>query len=474
MNQAIVDYYRCPENLADFQLAGRHFVDPGYFCFGPETICYGNSSSGFRSKQVTGPLYDALPDVTTDGGTVRLPLDPHEIIENLRHERYQDNRDRSQTGLGDSPMVQNIYYWLRPFLPVAIRKHLQRARLSDWKNIPFPHWPVDRTVERILERLLALSMKAQGIHRVPFVWFWPDGATSCAVMNHDVEQLAGRNFCSQLMDLDDSAGIKSSFQIVPEERYAIPEGLLEEVRNRGFEISIHDLNHDGQLFSNREEFLRRAERINEYARRYRALGFRSGALYRNPAWYGALEFSYDMSFPSVAHLDAQRGGCCSLMPFFIGKILELPLTTIQDYSLFHILNDYSIDLWKGQIASITEKHGLTSFLVHPDYVIEKRARTTYQALLEHLAQMLKERKIWIALPCEVDRWWRERSQMTLTRHGNRWEIGGPGKERARIAYAHLEGGCVVYHLEAAHLTPPLTDTGPHKAARHTAAFERGT
>ena len=87
MNQAIVDYYRCPENLADFQLAGRPFVDPGYFCFGPETICYGNSSSGFRSKQVTGPLYDALPDVTTDGGTVRLPLDPHEIIENLRHER---------------------------------------------------------------------------------------------------------------------------------------------------------------------------------------------------------------------------------------------------------------------------------------------------------------------------------------------------------------------------------------------------
>ena len=474
MNQAIADYYRCPEILANCQLAGRLSADPGYFCFGPETICYGNSSSGFRSKQVTGPLYDALPDVTTGSGTVRLPLDTHEIIENLRHERYRNNRDRSRTGLGDSPMVQNFYYWLRPFLPVAVRKHLQRARLSDWKKIPFPHWPVDRTVERILERLLALSMKAQGIHSVPFVWFWPDSATSCAIMTHDVEQLAGRNFCSQMMDLDDSAGIKSSFQIVPEERYPIPEGLLEEIRNRGFEVNIHDLNHDGHLFSSREEFLRRAERINRYARRYRALGFRSGALYRNPAWYGALEFSYDMSFPSVAHLDAQRGGCCSLMPFFIGKILELPLTTIQDYSLFHILNDYSIDLWKRQIASITEKHGLTSFLVHPDYVIEKRARTTYQALLEHLAQMRKERKIWIALPCEVDRWWRERSQMTLTRRGNRWEIEGPGKERARIAYAHLEGGCVVYHLEAAHLTPPLTDTGPHKAARHTAAFERGT
>ncbi len=59
MNQAIVDYYRCPENLVDFQLEGRVSEDPGYFCFGPDTICYGSLSSGSRSKQVTGPLYDA-------------------------------------------------------------------------------------------------------------------------------------------------------------------------------------------------------------------------------------------------------------------------------------------------------------------------------------------------------------------------------------------------------------------------------
>jgi hypothetical protein len=447
MNQAIVDYYRCPENLAAFQLAGRVSEDPGYFCFGPETICYGNSSSGFRRKHVIAPLYDALTDVTTEGGTVRLPLDPSEIIQNLRHERYCSNGNRSRTGLGDSPMIQNFYYWLRPFLPLAIRKHLQRARLSDWKKIPFPHWPVDRTVEQILERLLALSMKAQGIQRVPFVWFWPDSARSCAIMTHDVEQLAGRDFCSPMMDLDDSAGIKSSFQFVPEERYPVSEGLLDEIRNRGFEINIHDLNHDGHLFSSRREFLRRAERINGYARRYRARGFRSGALYRNPAWHGALEFSYDMSFPSVGHLDAQRGGCCSLTPFFIGRILELPLTTIQDYSLFHILNDYSIDVWKRQIASITEKHGLASFLVHPDYVIEKRARTTYQALLEHLAQMRQERRMWIALPREVDRWWRERSLMKVVGDGSRWRIEGRGKERARLAFATLVGDQLAFTIE---------------------------
>jgi len=111
------------------------------------------------------------------------------------------------------------------------------------------------------------------------------------------------------------------------------------------------------------------DRINEYGKRYQAVGFRSGALYRNQAWFDALDFSYDMSVPSVAHLDPQRGGCCTVTPFFIRNILELPVTTIQDYTLFHILNDYSLDMWKRQLDAITQQHGLASFIVHPDYVI---------------------------------------------------------------------------------------------------------
>ena len=447
MNRAIIDYYRCPEDVVNFRLAGKLSEDRGYFRFGPETICYGDSSSGVRSKQVIGTLYDALNDVTADGGTIHLPLDPDEIIENLRHEHYRPNGQRGPTWLGDRPMVWKLYYRLRPFLPVAIRKHLQRIHLRNWKEIRFPKWPVDRTVERLFERLLVLSMKARGVHRVPFVWFWPDGMTSCALMTHDVEHLAGRNFCSQLMDLDDSVGIKASFQIVPEERYAVSDAFLEEIRVRGFEINVHDLNHDGRLFSSYGEFLRRADRINAYGKKYGALGFRSGAIYRNQSWFGALEFSYDMSVPNVAHLDPQRGGCCSLMPFFIGNVLELPLTTIQDYSLFHILNDYSVDLWKEQIEAITEKHGLVSFIVHPDYLIEKRARATYQALLEHLARMRDERKTWIALPREVDCWWRERSKLSVVSDGGSWRVEGKGKERARLAFAVLVGDELTFTIE---------------------------
>jgi len=50
--------------------------------------------------------------------------------------------------------------------------------------------------------------------------------------------------------------------------------------------------------------------------------------------------------------------------FLIGKILELPLTTIQDYSRFNILDDYSIRLWKEQVL-IRQTFGLVSFIIHP-------------------------------------------------------------------------------------------------------------
>ena len=128
--------------------------------------------------------------------------------------------------------------------------------------------------------------------------------------------------------------MRASFQLVPEGRYDIPPGVLDEIRRRGFEVNVHDLNHDGRLFTDRDEFRRRALRINAYAREFGARGFRSGVLYRRPEWYDALEIAYDMSVPNVGHLEVQRGGCCTVMPYFIGRIVELPLD--DDPGLFPV------------------------------------------------------------------------------------------------------------------------------------------
>ena len=256
------------------------------------------------------------------------------------------------------------------------------------------------------------------------------------------------------MDIDLSHGFKASFQVVPEKRYEIPDGYVSEIRSRGFEFNIHDLNHDGHLFEEKDEFLRRVKKINEYAKKYNARGFRAGAMYRNQDWYDAFEFSYDMSVPNVAHLEPQRGGCCTVMPYFVGKILEIPLTTSQDYAILHILNDYSIDLWKKQIDLIQRRHGLLSFITHPDYLINRRAREVYESLLAYLRQLCERDGIWHTLPGEVDRWWRARNQMKLVENGKGWRIEGPESTRARIAYATLDGDRIVYTVDGMAISSP--------------------
>ena len=128
------------------------------------------------------------------------------------------------------------------------------------------------------------------------------------------------------------------------------------------------------------------------------------------------------------------------MPYFVGNIVELPVTMTQDYSLCHILNDYSINLWKQQIELIIESHGLINVIIHPDYSVSSRERAVFEALLAHMATVREERGVWTALPKEIARWWRQRSRMKIIEDNQGFRIEGEGKERARIAYAFEKDG----------------------------------
>ena len=445
MTSTLSEYYRCPDEFYPFELSGKLSDKAGYFRFGETTVCYGRSSLHSLSETFRLELTDVSAAVKECNSKCLLPFEATEILDNLRLERYANGQER-HSPLRD--FCTTAYYRLRPILPFKLRSCLKRVSLKGWDRKGFPAWPVDRTVEEINESLICLAMKTLGIHEIPFVWFWPEGRSGCAVMTHDVETRAGLEFCDSLMDLDDSYGIKSSFQVIPEGRYLVSAILLQQIRSRGFEANVHDWNHDGLLFKSPEVFLTRAEKINQFAATHSVDGFRSGALYRNVAWYDALSFAYDMSVPNSGRLDPQWGGCCTTMPYFIGRILEIPVTTTQDYMLFHLLGTYSTALWQQEAERIFGGHGLASFIVHPDYVIEKRARNTYKELLEYLSSLRSKRNIWIARPGEVNEWWRNRSQMKLVHNGSTWTIEGPNKERACVAYATLQGEELTYCLES--------------------------
>ena len=447
MSESIAQYYRCPDQWLRFAAEGDLSSEKkGYFRFGG-SVCYGQTSSGPSCGSPASHLVDVLPKSVTRDGTVHLPFAIDQVIEALRCESYAS--EKVADGLSADSIITNLYYLVRPFMSVAVRKHLQRIRLNGWQKIAFPSWPVDFSVDNLAQQSLLLALRASGRQQMPFIWFWPDGAPGCAIMTHDVETAEGRDFCSTLMDINDSFGVRASFQVVPEVRYEVTPEYLTSIRARGSEVNVQDLNHDGRLYKTQRQFTRRVEKINSYGAAWGALGFRAAVLYRNERWFNKLKFEYDMSVPNVAHLDPQRGGCCTVMPYFVGDILELPVTTTQDYSLFHILKDNSLDLWKQQTEMIMERHGMMNFIVHPDYIISPRERKLYEDLLAYLSGLRDRKGLWLPTPGEVNQWWRKRAKMRLVEEDGEWRIKGEGHERARVGYASEHNGDLEINVESA-------------------------
>jgi hypothetical protein len=448
VNQSLTDYFRLPSSIAEEMAAPLKLTsgDSGFFQFGPGNVCYGRSSCGVTGDLDQSFRLDVSQKVGRQPFLPDLPFSFGEVINNLRLERYRCAAGNGSGRLLTTTAVRDFYYSIREGLPIGFRRHLQKIYLKGWSKLAFPNWPVDFTVDNLHEEYLRISMDYAGLERVPFIWFWPDGASNCLILTHDVESPAGLDFTIPLIELDAAYGFHSSFQVIPEKRYTVRDSYLSAVRDRGCEVNIHDLNHDGRLYLEHGEFRRRAAKINEYSRMYGTRGFRSGSMYRNQDWFEAFDFSYDMSVPNVAHLEPMRGGCCTVMPYFVGKILELPLTTTQDYSLFHILKDYSIDLWKHQLDLLSKRNGLISFVTHPDYLMDRRAGKVYENFLEYARAFVLRKGIVSLLPGEVDHWWRQRNEMQLVRRGQGWEIVGSGSDRARIAYAVVEEDRLVYQL----------------------------
>jgi len=457
--RSLQDRYRCPDDFLKYCLSGELSSNADYFELDSAAVCYGRTAGCTRRVQLpSGPQIDDLPCAGQEN-LLKLPFDPDEVIDNLRLERYSGCQLS-----GFEKILKSTYYQIRQLTNPIVRSYIQRFRAANWKKRRFPQWPVDTTVEDISETLLSHSLQTNHHDRIPFIWFWPDGAHACVTMTHDVETDKGRNYCGEVMDLDESFGFRSSFQIVPEGRYAVSREFLNGFRDRGFELCIQDLNHDGRLFDELGEFRQRAALINRFARKFDAKGFRSAVLYRNPEWFEHLDFSYDMSMPNVAHLDPQHGGCCTVTPYFIGDLVELPLTTVQDYMLFRVLKQRSVDLWRLQIEMILAKSGLITLLVHPDYIIEPEFRAVYADLLAMLNELRTGRHLWFALPGEVADWWRLRSKMTLVGNHGTWRISGDGAERARLAFAKIANGRLVYELADVKEGEPHSDHAQTSAA----------
>jgi hypothetical protein len=430
MQKSITEYYKLPENYLTFNISEQDDGRDRFFHLN-KILCFGKSAAHETASVITGD------------NCISLSTDLNSIIDNLRLERYAASENR----IFYKSFYIEFYYKIRPYLPDYFRHKLQKFSMRKWKKISFPHFPVDTTVEDIFESIIVQLLKYNNNKPIPFIWFWPEGKKGCLLMTHDIEEEAGLNFCPEMMDIDSSFDIKSSFQAVPEKRYKITAEDVKAFSVRGFEVLLHGLNHDGKLFSNKEIFLERIKKIHRYAERWKVNGFRSPIMYRNLDWYEYFNFKYDMSVPNNANIEPQKGGCCTVMPYKIANLLEIPLTTMQDHPLYYYLKDHTVSLWQRQVDIILKKYGLLSFSIHPDYTIPAKAKENYKRLLSYLAELRETSNLWNALPAEIYEWWTARNLMLLVNKNGKWEIEGDNTGKARIAYMKLENGNLVFTVE---------------------------
>jgi peptidoglycan/xylan/chitin deacetylase (PgdA/CDA1 family) len=301
--------------------------------------------------------------------------------------------------------ARRTYYVLKPSLPRQLTRVLRRLH-GPSARASFPlGWPIEDRYARFQWEVMWQLLVVTGQQSISYYPLWPHGQPFAFVLTHDIETEEGQAYVRAVADLDESFGFRSSFNFVLE-RYPLDHELITDLRQRGFEIGVHGLRHDGKLFNSYAEFMRRAKRINARLKELGAVGFRSPLTMRNPEWMQALEIEYDLSFFDADPYEPMPGGTMSIWPFTLGRFVELPYTLIQDHTLTAVLGETTPRLWLEKVDFIERYRGMVLVNTHPDYL---SGPATWKVYADFLQAMQRRGGYWHALPKEVARWWRARA-----------------------------------------------------------------
>jgi hypothetical protein len=299
-----------------------------------------------------------------------------------------------------------LYYSLKPLIPrniqIKLRRFVVKRRLARYAHV----WPIDERAGN-----------------PPEGWTgWPEGKKFALVLCHDVETAEGQENCRKLIELEEKLGFRSSFGFVPE-RYPVSPELRKDLERRGFEVAVHGLLHDGLYYKSRETFLGRAARINRYIEDWGAVGFRSPSMHHNLDWLHDLKIEYDSSTFDTDPFEPQPDAVSTIFPFWVGKggekqgYVELPYTLPQDHTLFVIMQEKTIHIWKKKLDWLARKGGMALLITHPDYMnfqgdgaqLGRYPAKLYAEFLEYVNSRYQG-KYWCVLPNKIVRFWNRRNE----------------------------------------------------------------
>jgi hypothetical protein len=363
-----------------------------------------------------------------ENGNVFLPFDPAEVMLGFWSEAYRETGRSALLGHCRTAALKG-YYLARPAMPRALQLLLRRC-FSRQPKPSFPAWPVEESLHDFYGWLFGLIADlADG--PVPHLGLWPDGKSWALVLTHDVEHEGGQRQHELLRSPERDRGLRSAWNFVGQ-RYRVDPALVRALQAEGCEIGVHGLRHDGRDLSSRRQLRRRLPAMRELASQWQAVGFRSPATQRRWKLMPELSFSYDSSYADTNPYEPQPGGCCTWLPFFIGGLVELPMTLEQDHTLFVILQHPDARVWLRKARMLRERGGMVLLVTHPDYAQDSRLTDGY---LELLDAFCADRSAWHALPREVAAWWRDRAASQIRLADGRWTVTGPAAGRGTVQFA---------------------------------------
>lgn len=296
---------------------------------------------------------------------------------------------------------KNYYYFLKKFIPrwmqIYIRRMLLRRKMHIHKYI----WPIDPD-----------SVKP------PQNWQgWPERKKFALVLTHDIETGKGLKRCRELMAIEEELGFRSSFNFVVGD-YEVPIDLINEMKSRGFEVGLHGLHHNGNLYRSRKIFSDHAFKIKQFSKKWNVVGFRSPSMYHNLEWFHDLDLEYDSSTFDTDPFEPQPDAAGTIFPFWVkgpnGKpgYIELPYTLPQDFLLYILMQEKNIDIWKRKLDWLAESGGMALFITHPDYLNFNQVKLKqdefparyYEDFLKYIRDHY-ENQYWHALPKEMADFW---------------------------------------------------------------------
>ena len=299
--------------------------------------------------------------------------------------------------------ILKAYYQIKPLVPrrvqLAMRRALASMKLKTHANV----WPID-------ERAAAPPAEWKG---------WPDGKRFAFLITHDIDTSKGQENCRPLVELERDMGFFGSYNFVPE-RYHVREDA-EGLPYRQW------IGSRGPRPESRWQVLQFSQdlpgAVTEDQPVHKGLGFSrfpvpldvaQSGLDPRPGHQVRLLHVRHRSFRTAA--GRRRDDLPFLGPLGNGDegYVEIPYTLPQDFTLFVLLRQKNIDIWKRKLDWIVSKGGMALMLIHPDYINpgegRKRVRGISSEVLFRFPSIRPEYlqgQYYHVLPRDLARFWKE-------------------------------------------------------------------